>query len=1081
MKKITAFVVTFLCFCVSIMAQTPTKTVKGKVVDDSTGTGLPEATVSVSNPKQTVKTDGDGNFTIKLPTDGKKYTVTISYSGYAATSLSVKADDAISVRLKRDVKEIEDVVVIGYATVKRRDVLASVASVGAKELKDVPINSAAEALNGRLAGVTATAAEGSPDADIRIRVRGGMSITGDNSPLYIVDGVQVENGLNSVVIQDIQSIDVLKDASATAIYGARGANGVVIITTKSGKVGKPRLTYNMFVGVRTLAKKLKVLSPYEFVIYNYERSRGSSQDSTDFAKYFGTTWDTLNVYKNVNAIDWQEALMGQTGVAQTHNVGVSGGSKKTTYNLSYTFTNDKAIIINSKYRRHQINLKAEHKFNDKIKLGVTTRYTNLNVYGAGVSDERGSSYSRLRNAVKYRPFLAAGQDITDDDPSVVDNPGNGLSLINPYQLAAGEYRRKTTDQLNVSVALTYNITKNLSFKSTFGYDNKNLVDRQFSDSTTPYSINFGSRKPIVNLDTIDTKTITNSNVFTYSLKGLLGKNHDLDVLLGEETYELTTSTHQSYYNNLPNFVDKDEAFSNSSLGTYIASYPKFIKTKFTLLSFFGRVSYSFKKKYFFTANLRADGSSKFSPDNRWGYFPSASFAWRVVNEKFMKNVNWLSDLKLRVGFGTVGNSRIDDYLYLTTFRNDVYYYGINGQNVPAYSSTSLVNEKLKWESTENKNFGLDISLLKGRVDLTVDYYINDSKNLLLSVPVASTYGYSTQLQNIGKTRNQGIEFQLNANLIRSKDNKFSWSVGYNMSFNKNKVLALGTNQQSFFPAASWGVSGQPTDYIVRIGDPVGSMWGLVNDGFYTVNDFNYNTATGAYTLKAGVADAKNIIGTVQPGSIKFRDLNNDGVIDLGNDRQVIGNAQPKFTGGFTNNITYKNWDMSVFLNFSYGNDVYNANKVEFTNGYTNRSNMLDIMQNRWRTIDANGNRIQWVTNNVAYGIAPEQLAAANANATIWQPLIGSGAFYPSSWAIEDGSFIRVNNVTVGYSLPVKTCVKLHISRLRFYATANNLAVITNYTGYDPEVSVRRSPLTQGLDYSAYPRSRSFVFGINATF
>ena len=1080
MKKCIYLLIALFCTVSVLNAQT-TKQFKGKIIDDSSKSGLSDATIAVSATgfKKTIKANESGNFSVLIPSEAKTVQLSVSYSGYSTASFTFDAGEFANVKLKRDVQDMEDVVVIGYQTVRRKDVLSSVASIGGKDIKDMPINSVAEALNGRLAGVTATASEGSPDAEIRVRVRGGMSITGDNNPLYIVDGVQVENGLNSVVLQDIQSIDVLKDAAATAIYGARGANGVVIITTKTGKTGKLKVTYNMFVGVRTLAKKLNVLDPYDFVLYNYERSRGSSTDSSSFANFFGTTWDTLNVYKNANAIDWQKEIFGQTGIAQTHNIGLSGGSKKTTYNFSYTYTNDKAIVINSNFKRHQFNLKADHKISSKLKVGVSARYTNQNVYGAGVSDERGSSYSRLRNAVKYRPFLADGQDIEDDDPAAIDNPGNGLSLINPFRLVNAEFRRKSTDQLNLTANLSYQISKRWSFKSTFGFDSRKVIDRQFSDSASSYSVNFGSRKPIVNLDSTKTETITNSNVLSYSLKNYK-KKHDFDFLIGEETYQLTTSLNQSYYNLLPNGIDKDDAFGNATLGTYILSYPRFIKTKYTSLSFFSRVSYAYNKKYFFTFNLRADGSSKFSPEERWGYFPSASFAWRMKNEKFLKDVNWLNDIKFRVGYGTVGNNRIDDYLYLTTFRNDLLYYGINGQSVPAYTSTSLVNQALRWESLVNTNLGFDLTMFRNKVDLSVDYYINNSKDLLLNVPVASTYGYASQLQNIGKTQNRGIEFQLNVNVMKKK-NIFNWTTSLNMSFNTNEVKALGTNQNSFYPSPSWGVSGQPTDYIVRIGDPVGSMWGLVNDGFYTVNDFDYNTTTGQYTLKAGVANATPIIGVVQPGSIKFKDLNNDGSIDVNNDRTIIGNPTPKFTGGFTNTITYKNWDFNVFFNFSFGNDIYNANKIEFTNGYTNRSNMLDIMTERWKTVDANGTRMQWVNNNLVYGIAPDQLSAANANAKIWQPITGAGAFYPSSWAIEDGSFIRLNNLTLGYSFPIKSLVKLGISKLRIYGTANNLAVITSYSGYDPEVSVRRSPLTPGLDYSAYPRSRSFVFGANVSF
>lgn len=447
----------------------------------------------------------------------------------------------------------------------------------------------------------------------------------------------------------------------------------------------------------------------------------------------------------------------------------------------------------------------------------------------------------------------------------------------------------------------------------------------------------------------------------------------------------------------------------------------------------------------------------------------------------MEKLSFVNEFKLRYGIGLIGNNRIDDYLYLTTFSNNGnYFYGLNNQAIISYYSTALVNQQLKWESTLNSNFGIDLTLFNRRVDLSLDIYSNKSKDLLLKVPVASTFGYPNQLQNIGETTNKGVELQLNTVIMR-KTNGFNWNANFNIGFNKNKITALGRNQQSFFADPSWGVSGQPYDYIQKIGSPVGSMWGLETDGFYTVNDFNYNAATGAYTLKAGVVDNKSIIGVVQPGSIKFKDQNNDGLVDITNDSKIIGNPTPKFTGGLLQQFSYKGWDASVFVNFSYGNDVYNANKIEFTNAYSNNSNMLAIMNDRWRTITENGQTAQWVVGTTAYGIAPDQLAALNANAKIWQPIKTSGAFYPHSWAIEDGSFLRINNVTIGYSLPAKMISKMKMSQLRFYFTANNLAVLTSYSGYDPEVSVKGSPLTPGLDYSAYPKSRSFIFGINASF
>ncbi len=1075
MKKLLLVAVAAL-FSVVLYAQNIK--VKGKVTDES-GNPLQGASITEKSSGRGTESDKNGNFEINVPGKGK-VSITISYVGYASQTASTDGVKPLNVQLAKDSDKLDDVVIIGYQTVRRKDLLASVASVSAKDLKDIPLNSAAEALNGRLAGVTATTAEGSPDAAVRIRVRGGMSITGDNSPLYIVDGVQVEDGLSAISPQDIQSLDVLKDAAATAIYGARGANGVIVITTKSGRSGKMKVTYNGFVGVKYLPRKLDVMSPYDFVMYQSERSRGNATDSSNFTKNFGSYWDTLAAYQNTPSVDWQGEVFGNTGFMQTHNVAANGGNKKFNYNFGYTYNEDKAVVLNSRYLRHLLNFKGEYKFSKKLKATVGARYTNQNVYGAGVSDTKGASYNRLRNTVKYRPFLSAGQNIEDEDPLADPNVGNGLSLVNPIQLTNSEFRRKTTNVLNLNATVSYQINKNLTFKTTVGYDYNHFVDRQFSDSLTPYSRLQGSRQPIVGLDTVTRRTITNSNVLTYSVKGYR-KKHDFDFLIGQETYDLRTETRSTLNRFYPNFIDPKDAFAQDNLGTPFVGFPRYRETRYTNLSFFSRVTYGYKNKVLISFNVRADGASKFAPGKQWGYFPAGSVAYKLKNENFLKNSNVISEFKIRGSYGTVGNNRINDYLFLTTFRNDgTFYYGLNNQVINAFSSAGLVNGNLKWESTVSRNLGFDIGFFN-RIDLTVDIYNNSSKDLLLNVPIASTFGYSTQLQNIGRTINRGIEFQLNAQIFK-KQNGFNWNASLNMSFNRNKIDGLGINQTSFFPAPSWGVSGQPADYIARIGDPVGSMWGLVTDGFYTVNDFDYNTATGIYTLKTGVVNNTSIIGVIQPGSIKFRDLNGDGVVDLNNDRTIIGDPNPKFTGGINQTFSYKNWDMSLFFNFSYGNSIYNANKIEFTNGYTQNSNLLSEMNNRWRVVLPNGETAQWVNGlNQVRGIAPDQLAALNANATIWQPLRGSGAFYPHSWAVEDGSFLRLNNMTIGYSVPWKSLQKLKMSKLRFYLTGNNLALFTKYSGYDPEVSVAGSPLTPGLDYSAFPKSRSFIFGVNATF
>ena len=1078
----------FLSFSLITFAQD--RQIKGRITDDA---GIPLQGVSVipKGAQSGVQTDKDGNFTINVPgTDS--VTLNFSYTGHKPTSIVTDGRSVVNVQLEKNATTLDDVVVIGYQSIPKKNLLSSVSSISAKDLKDNTMASTAEAINGRLAGVTATTSEGSPDANIRVRVRGGISITQNNDPLYVVDGVQVENALNVIAPGDIQSIDVLKDAAATAIYGARGANGVFVITTKSGRPGRTIVTYDGFVGVRELASKLKVMDPYNYVLYQWERTRPNSTDSTNFARSFGTTWDTLNVYKNMPPIDWQEEIMGNTGISTRHGISVSGGGKKATFNVGYTYNGEKPIVVNSNFHRHILNGKADYKITNKIKIGVGGRYTYQDVVGAGISSETSTSYARLRNAVKYRPFFADTLAIDDPDPLVV-NPGNGVALVNPVALADAEYRRKITNAYNLNANVSYDITSHLNFRSTFGYDKNDFIDKQFFDSITSFSVNQGGGNPIVRADSLYRKVINNSNVLTYSVKDYKGK-HDFDILLGEETYESTTDSRSGQFGSFPKYTSHDDAFDNPGLGTVWTGFPIYVKTKYTSLSFFGRLNYGFKDKYLLSLNVRYDGASKFAEDKRWGTFPGGSVAWRVSKEKFMENVTFINDLKLRFGYGKIGNNRIDDYLYLTTFNYGTSFYGLNNQVVNAYTENSLANPDLQWESLVNRNYGIDVSMFNYRLNLSVDLYNNTSDKLLLRARIAPTYGFTDQLQNVGATSNKGIEVQLNA-VIMKKPSGFTWNANFNISHNKNTVEALSKGQTEFAGGPAWGISGQPNDYLVRIGSPVGAMYGWVTDGFYKVSDFDYDATTTRYTLKAGVADMKVSGSYVVPGAIRFKDISGpagkpDGVVD-DFDKTIIGNPTPKFSGGLSQTFAYKKWDASLFINFSSGNDIYNANKIEFTSAYNVTSNLLDDMSERWRTVDATGKVIesfQLVSGKLyAFGAAPDVLAQANANAKIWMPggltNFGSGggnfSYYPHSWAIEDGSFIRLNNVTIGYTLKPRT--KIGITKLRLYLSGNNLAVFTDYSGYDPEVSVRSSGLTPGLDYSAYPKSRSYIFGVQATF
>jgi TonB-linked SusC/RagA family outer membrane protein len=523
----------------------------------------------------------------------------------------------------------------------------------------------------------------------------------------------------------------------------------------------------------------------------------------------------------------------------------------------------------------------------------------------------------------------------------------------------------------------------------------------------------------------------------------------------------------------PSDITPEKALANMQLGSAPTgtTNPPSVVTSFVepaakLASFFGRVSYAYDDKYLFNFNLRSDRSSKFRSENASELFPSGSLAWRFSREKFMENVNWVSDAKLRFGYGSVGNNRIGNLLYEQL-------YGVTGQYafnhsiVPGFAPSALSNPNLIWEKNVTRNFGIDLSLFKNKVQLNIDIYKNSAKNLLLAVAIPPTTGYTSQLQNIGATSNRGIEIQLGATPVNKKN--FSWNTNFNISFNKNRVESLG-GPQSQTRNSGWQGSDGVDDYLVEVGRPIGLMYGFVTDGFYKIEDFNYNSGTGAYTLKTGIA-ANGVYGAPQPGMLKWKDLNGDGVITPDGDRQVIGNANPDYIGGWTNQIAYKNFDLSVFVNFVIGNDIYNANKIEWTDGAFSNLNMLGIMNQRFTNINDQGIRIT----------DPTELAKLNANATIWSP-VRVQRWWLHSWAIEDGSYLRFNNITLGYTLPKKVLDKVKISNVRIYGTVNNLATISDYTGYDPDVTARRSdPLTPGVDFAAYPRSRTWLIGVNVTF
>lgn len=1062
----------FLLFALlPLMLVAQNRVLKGKVTGDN-GTPLAGANILQKGTQNGTQTDAGGNFSLTVTT-AERVTLVISSTGYKAREITTNGEE-VTVNMQIEATNLDDVVVVGYQSVKRRDLTGSVSSVNAKQLQDIPINSAAQALAGRLAGVQITGSEGSPNAEAIIRVRGGGSITQDNSPLYIIDGIQVENALSVIAPQDIESVDVLKDASATAIYGARGANGVVIITTRGGRNRKPTLSYNGLVGISKLANKLEVMNPYDFVLFQYERSRGSTTDRNNFLNTYGY-FEDLDLYHSVPFVDWQDQLFGRNALQQTHNIALSGGNDATTYNLSLTSNTQEGILTGSDFDRKLVNFKFDHKLNNSIKLGFTTRFNNTVVNGAGTSDPGSSSTNRLRHAVKYRPFLAGGQDLYSYDEDYADETNaNSLQLVNPLLYNLAEYRRRINNTLNLSAYADLTITKFLSFKSTVGFDFTNIRSTAVDDSITGNSRQNGDGLPMAFIGTSEQLTVNNSNVLTFSnskLGGRFNEKNAITVLAGHEIYQTRIRGENQYARYFPAGIAPKKALGNMNLGaSYInpGSLPAF-ENENHLVSAFGRINYAFDNKYMVTLTARADGSSKFAEGNKWSYFPSASVAWRVSQEKFMEAASSvINDLKLRVSYGEAGNNRIRDFLYLTQFASNTQYW-LNEQMITGFSPNDLANINLVWEKTISRNIGVDVSVLQNKIQLSLDVYKNTTKDLLVAVPVPTSSGYVTQIQNVGSTENKGIEIQLNATPVTAKD--FSWNINFNISFNKNKVTSLGTYQDFYLQSSGWGVGNTPADFIVKVGEPVGSIRGFITDGYYQLSDFDYDASSQTYTLKAGQPDNTGITSLAPyPGRLKLKDIDKNGVID-DKDRTILGVAQPKFFGGINQQFTYRNFDLSVFVNFQGGNKVVNANKLEFTNAYTPNSNMLAVMNNRWRNVNDQG---QVVTD-------PVELAKLNGNATLWSPSTSSTAFTLHSWAVEDGSFMRINNITLGYNLPAALINKIKIQRLRIYGTVNNLAVITSYSGYDPEVNTRRNtPVTPGVDYSAYPRSRSFIVGVNLT-
>lgn len=1058
-----------LCFIVgNIQAQTVTVNVK-----DSSGEELMGVTVKEQgNPSNGAMTNLDGNASLKLSKSNAS--VEVSYLGMKTQVVPVNGRSVVNVVLEEDAKILDDVVVIGYGTVRRKDLTGAVATVSAEDIAMVPVANAMEALTGKLSGVQVTTTEGNPDADVSIRVRGGGSITQSNDPLYIVDGFPVES-IRDISPSDIEDITVLKDASSTAIYGSRGANGVILVTTKGGKEGKTSVSYNAYYSWKKVTNSLNVLKPADYALWQYELAnlRGNVDKYTDF---FGA-FEDIEMYRGIPTNDWQDATYGRIGHTFNHNLTVNGGTEKLKYSFNYAHIDDKAIMANSKFKRDNASLKLNHKPAKNVSLDYTARFSRTRIYGGGANDQT-SSYNtdrRLRYAVQYVPFPVSGLTGDSEDTDASSN------FYSPLTALRDNNSEKTRTQLNLGAAFTWEIFKNFKFKTEVGYEMYRNDGQRYWGVSTYYVQNVPAAEnqgmPAIELAKTNRYKMRNTNTVNYDFKELFGKDskHHLNALVGEEYIIQKNELHTTVSHGFPTSFTAQECWKLSSQGKPYMN-DNFLYPDDKLFSWFGRVNYDFKGNYLLSATFRADGSSKFTDGNRWGFFPSVSAAWRISAEPWMKGAeSWIDDLKLRASFGTAGNNNIPSGVSLSQEYETKPTSWINGYSSYWAPSKTMSNPDLKWETTITRNIGLDYVLFGGKLDGSLDFYWNSTKDLLIQYPVAGT-GYDYQFRNMGKTRNNGFEFSANWHAINTKD--YGLTIGANISFNKNKVVSLGGLNSLDNISTGWASTEIDQDFIIRKGEPIGQIYGYKTDGRYEVSDFDIEAsqAAGRWILKDGVADNNAVLGVaVQPGMMKFVDVNGDGVITAADDRQIIGDTNPTATGGFTISGRAKGFDLTASFNFSIGNDVYNANLLEYTqtSKYSYRNLVTDMASGkRWTYINANGDFLDF--NNA------DELAALNANTTMWTPY--TGKYVLTDYGVENASFLRLATLTLGYTLPKSLLDKMHVSSLRIYATCYNLFCITGYSGYDPEVSAfRRTNLTPGVDYSAYPKSRQFLIGLNLNF
>jgi TonB-linked SusC/RagA family outer membrane protein len=1019
------------------------KNITGIVRDGETNEPIPGVSIKLQRTNAVVTTDVNGKYGLRAAATDR---LIFSYVGYESKNLLVAEKTTMNVALRPMENALNEVVVIGYGTTTRADLTGSVGQVKMADVEKAPVGSFEESLAGRVAGVNVSAADGQPGKSMNIIIRGGNSLTQSNAPLYVIDGFPVEDPDNAALNpDDIESMNILKDASATAIYGSRGANGVVIIETKKGKIGAPVITINNSIGFQQVQKTIPLMSPYEFIKYQSEFN-----PSVTNSLYF-KDGRTLESYRDAQGIEWQDEVF-RMGLNRIHNIAIRGGTAQTKYSISGSGYGQKGILLNSGYDRYQGRANVDQTISKTLKAGINMNYSKRITNGTAVAEGEGSSFTTylLSRVWGYRPVNGGDasslleEDIDEDALTQFD------ARFNPVVTSTNAYQKGFITDFLANAYITYDISKSLQLKMTGTVSTRNSRSERFFNSKTPQGSlvsAFNNRGINAGISFSERTILSNENTLTYNK--VFNKAHKLTLLAGASIQGSNANSYGFSNQQIPN-----EGLGMSGLDQGMPYSSSAILSEYSLLSGFSRLNYSFKSKYLLTATMRADGSSKFQ--NPWGYFPSVALAWNMQEESWLKNVKVVSESKIRMSYGLTGNNRLGEYDrfpgLIISFPAS--YSWNNSSPQQGAIMNSLGNIDLKWETTEQIDFGWDIGFFKNRIALTVDLYRKNTRDLLLDALLPTSTGFTSATKNIGSVRNEGVELTLNT--VNVKNKSFTWSSNFNISFNSNKILSLTEGQDKLFrtPSFESQYNANPL-YLSEIGRPAGMFYGYIWDGVYNYEDFD-NPGPDTYVLKNSVPTNGNARSTIRPGDIKYRDLNGDGVVD-NNDLTTIGRGLPVHSGGFNNTFDYKGFSLNVFLQWSYGNKIYNANRLMF---------------------DGNGNGR---TNLNQYASYADRWSPENTGSTTFrtggQGIVG----YHSSRVLEDGSYLRLKTLSLGYDLPKQLIKGLALNRLNLSVAAQNLLTFTNYTGMDPEVSVRNSILTPGFDFSAYPIPRTMVVAIKATF